>query len=424
MIRLSRPQLEVFKSTTRRRVLVAGRRFGKTILSINELCKFAAFKPDKRPREIWYVAPYYGQAKEIAWSFLKEHLIEGNWISSEKQCNESALSVTIFNGNVIKLKGAANPDSLRGKGLSFVVLDEFQDMKQEAWSEVIRPSLSDMNGHALFIGTPKGYNWAFDMFQKGDKGGPSKEKGWRSWRFTTLEGGNVSRGEIEEAKRDLDERTFRQEYEASFETYAGIVYYAFDRIENVMPFNAPPKHEFSRLPLHIGMDFNISPMAATVSIETPDYTHAFDEIVIYSSDTREMSEEIRARYPHNPIYIYPDPAARQRRTSAGSMTDLKILQDSRYNFMPRLRTHHSLIRDRVNAVNSRLKTASGIRRAFIDPKCKQLIKCVTTQLYKENTLQPDKGSNLDHLPDAFGYHIDYLHPVSSELDGKSFSPMG
>jgi len=421
-LKLSKSQNKVFRSNARYRVLVTGRRWGKTEISINELCKFAAYRPHRKPRQIWYIAPYYTQAKEIAWLRLKDSLVEKGWVQAQKSFNESALSATIANGNIIKLKGANNPDALRGSGLAFVVIDEFQDMKQEAWTEVIRPMLSDTKGHAFMCGTPKGFNWAYDLWAKGQKNRPEYTKDWESWQFTTIDGGNVLKEEIEDAKRDLDERTFRQEYEASFETYSGVVYYAFGHIESLMPFKKP--EDFDRVPLHIGMDFNVSPMAATISIENELYTHVIDEITIYSSNTHEMSEEIRNRYKHNPIYVYPDPACKQRRTSAGGNTDLKILQDSRYRFNPRLRSAHPLIRDRVNAVNSRFKTASGERKLFIDPKCRQLIKCVTNQLYKEGTMLPDKTSDLDHMPDALGYHIEYVHPVVTEDYGRSFSPLG
>ncbi len=423
-MKLSIPQQVVFHSRARNKVLIAGRRFGKTMLSIAIILNKAnAKRANGKNRVVWYIAPYYTQAKEIAWQMLKEVLLEKRWVSSQKNFNESSLTVTLKNKNIIKLKGADNYDSLRGVGLDFVVLDEFQDMKPEAWFEVVRPMLSDTNGEAFFVGTPKGFTWSFDLWQKGQKGSGVYNSSWGSWQFTTLQGGNVPKEEIEEARKDLDEKTFRQEYLGSFETYAGIVYYAFDRQESIIPYNKPDNILFQATPLHIGMDFNLSPMAATISVETQNYTHTFDEIIIYSSDTREMSEEIRTRYPHNPIYIYPDPACRQNRTSAGGMTDLKILQDPRYRFMPRVRNTHSLIRDRVNAVNSRLKNANGERKAFITPNCKHLIKCITTQLYKEGTMQPDKSSNLDHLPDAYGYHIDYLYPISNNLN-SSFAPRG
>lgn len=416
---LSIPQQQVFDSTKRFRVLITGRRFGKTHTAINEISKYARYR-DKKPRLIWYIAPFYTQAKEIVWVDLKEQLIEKGWVKSSKSLNESSLSAVLINGNRIQLKGSNNAESLRGKGVHFMVLDEFQDIKESAWNEVLRPMLSDTKGHALFCATPKGYSWSYRLWLRGQKGSPDYNPEWESWKFTTLQGGNVSQQEIEDARKDLDERTFRQEYEASFESYAGIVYYAFDNILNVKPYNEPlDKHI-----LHIGVDFNINPMTATIALDSNNITHVVDEINIFSSNTYELAEEIRNRYPNNYIIVYPDPACKQQRTSAMNNTDLKILQNGKYNFDVRVRGSHALIRDRVNAVNSRFKAVSGERRLFISPKCKTLIKCLTNQLYKEGTTIPDKDTGYDHMNDALGYHISYVYPVSDSVSGRSFSPLG
>ena len=198
-MQLSKPQQIVFNSTKRFRVLVTGRRFGKTTLDVAEIAKFARHKT-KKPRLIWYIAPYYGQAKEIVWGALKERLIESKWINNRKALNESSLSATLINNNTIKLKGADNFDSLRGSGVNFMVLDEAQDIKEKAWTEVLRPMLSDTKGHALFSTTPKGYNWIYKLFQRGQKGTTEYNPEWESWQFTTLDGGNVSQYEIEEAQ--------------------------------------------------------------------------------------------------------------------------------------------------------------------------------------------------------------------------------
>ena len=217
---LSNAQKEVAESDHRFRVLVSGRRFGKTHLSIRELAK-AASQPGK---VCWYVAPTYRQAKQIVWLNLKEKLRQLNWV---RKINESELTIHLINQSVISLKGADNHDSLRGVGLDFLVMDEFADIDEKAWLEVLRPTLSDTQGTALFTGTPKGIgNWSYELYKN-----ERSNENWKSWQFTTIEGGQVPEDEIKQAKRDLDERTFRQEYEAKFETYSGIIYYNF-KLEN------------------------------------------------------------------------------------------------------------------------------------------------------------------------------------------------
>jgi hypothetical protein len=132
---LSNAQDKVTRTTTRFRVVVAGRRFGKTHLSIRELC-YHAREPGK---EVWYIAPTYKMARQIVWKKLKNRLTDLNWVA---KTNETELTITLVNGSTISLKGADNYDSLRGVGLDFIVLDEFADIEPEAWYETLRPTLS------------------------------------------------------------------------------------------------------------------------------------------------------------------------------------------------------------------------------------------------------------------------------------------
>jgi len=390
---LTKPQKKVVKSKARFKVLITGRRFGKTHLAIRQLIKHASL-PDKK---VWFVCPSYRQAKQVCWTALKERLSELNWI---KKTNESDLSINLINGSVIALRGADRSyDSLRGVGLDYLVMDEFADIASEAWYEVLRATLSDRKGGAMFTGTPRGYgNWAYDLYCKG-----GVDKDWESFQFTTLDGGQVDDEEVESAKSDLDERTFRQEYLATFETYAGSIYYNFEREDNVKVIKD------NDTTLHIGMDFNIDPMSAAVFQIENNVINFIDEIVIYSSNTEELVKEIQSRYPERSIIVYPDPACKQRKTSAGGRTDLTILQNA--GLTVRVKNAHPQIRDRINAVNSRLKNTNEQRMMFIDPKCKNIIRGLERHLYKEGTTQPDKDSGFDHMNDAIGYAVDYLFPI-------------
>ena len=393
-MQLTLPQSEIFCSDSRFRAVVAGRRFGKTFLSTGEILRAAISGKDKN---CWYVAPTYGSAKEIAWDMLIQ-TIPPEYLT---KTNESSLTMRLINGSTISLKGAEKPNNLRGRALDFVVLDEFADMRPEAWYEVIRPSLSDRLGSALFIGTPKGRNHFYDLYAKGLDGADD----WQSFQYTTIQGGNVPQTEIEQAQQDLDERTFKQEYEAQFVNYSGIIYYGFNREESV------GKIEADHHTLHVGMDFNLDPMSAVVCVRHHDTLLAIDEVVMWGSNTDEMAQELRTRYPDKRVIIYPDPASRQRKTSAGGRTDLSILQNA--GFEVKAKTRHALVRDRINAVNSRLLSSDGQRKLLIDPKCKQTIESLERQTYKEGTSVPNKDG-FDHMNDALGYLVEYLFPVRTE----------
>ena len=402
---LSSAQDVIANDTHRFRVAVCGRRFGKTHLAIRELCKNARLPR----RECWFVAPTYRQAKQIVWKKLKQKLIELRWAD---KINESELTIQLKNGSTISLKGADNHDSLRGVGLDFIVMDEFADIDPDAFYETLRPTLSDKEGSALFIGTPKGIgNWAHSLYQM-QLENPAL---WASFSYTTLDGGNVSADEIEQAKRDLDTRTFRQEYMATFETYTGRIFYNFDRTTHVKKWEQAVPDV-----VYIGMDFNIDPMSAVIMIRQGDCLHVIDEIRMFSSNTQETVEEINSRYPKIKKWVYPDPAARQRKTSAGGATDLTILQNAGY--IVKAPNAHNPVRDGINAVNSRLKNDKGIINLFVDPKCKHTIDSLERYSYKEGTSQPDKDAGYDHMMDALRYAVDYMFPIKKDIDPALLVP--
>lgn len=395
---LSNPQQMIVDAPQRFKVVIAGRRFGKTHLAIRQLCYYA-----KEPEQtVWYIAPTYRQAKMITWKKLRKKLTDLRWA---KKINETELSIDLKNGSTISLKGADNYDSLRGIGLDYLVLDEFADIDPEAWYETLRPTLADKQGHALFIGTPKGMNWAHDLYAM-ETEYPNE---WKSFQFTTIQGGNVKPEEVEAAQRSLDLRTFRQEFEATFETFSGRVFYAFDRKYNVRPYLVEADNKL--LPeLHIGMDFNVDNNSCVIAIRpAANILHIIDEIKLMGSNTDEMVQEIRNRYPLHKITVYPDPAGAQRKTSAGGRTDHTILRTA--GFTVKAPHGHNAVRDGINAVNAKLLSSTGITTLFIDPKCKYAIECLEKQTYKEGTSIPDKESGFDHMNDALRYMVDYLFPI-------------
>ena len=416
---LSIPQRKIAACGKRFIVAICGRRFGKTVLSIRQICKAASLAN----QEVWYIAPSYRQAKGIVWRQLKRKLRKHNWIA---KVNETELTIELPWNTRICLKGADNPDSLRGVGLNFIVMDEFADIDPVAWNEVLRPTLADKNGSALFIGTPRGTgNWSYDLYLT-----ERKDDEWASFHFTTLEGGNVTDDEIEHMKATMDSRTFDQELNANFVTSGNRVWYSFDNKENVMPYFSDDRTETPRV-LYTGWDFNVDPMSVVIcarydkfsevtrwdkkarknithKIKT-EFLHAIDEIEIYGSNTQEAIDELSSRYPKAKLIAYPDPSSSQRKTSAGGKTDLKILRNAGYTVYSRSRTDS--IRDGVNAVNSKLCSANGDRTFLVDPNCRKLIKSLDRHNYKPGTSIPDKTTGYDHITDAARYMIDYMFPI-------------
>ncbi len=207
-------QEEVFNSKSRFKVVAAGRRCGKSRLSAVTLLIEGLNCP--AGSSVMYVAPTLGQARTIIWDLLHEL---GRPVIKSSHINN--LEVTLVNGRKILVRGADNPDSLRGVSLTYVVLDEASFIKPDIWERVIRAALSDKKGRALFISTPSGRNWFYDIFNLGKEG---EDEEWKSWHKTTADNETIDPKEIDAAKRTLSSFAFKQEYLSSFDTTGADVF--------------------------------------------------------------------------------------------------------------------------------------------------------------------------------------------------------
>jgi hypothetical protein len=405
-MKLTPPQQKISESEARFRVAACGRRFGKSWLAMNEMAKFARF-PHQR---ILACAPTYKQCKNIWWSELKGMLIEKNWV---KKINESELMITLVNGSTITLRSTENYDALRGGKYNFIVLDEFADMNPDAWFQVLRPTLSDMQGHALLIGSPKGRNHFYNLWVEA-----GLLEDWESFQFTTLQGGNVPETEIEAAKRDLDERTFRSEYESEFVTYESVVFYNYSDENNLRKYTG----EFTdRTPIFVSCDFNVSPITAGIWVRGADWLHAIDEIEIYGSNTLELVQEINRRYgTARQRTAFPDATGSRTNTNSMGQSDHIILQNNGFKLVTGKVNPN--VNDSINAVNAMLKNSLGEHRLFLDPKCKRMRESFLKYVYKEGTRVPLKDNINDHHADHTRYIVSRLFPVNRETDstGKTY----
>ena len=206
-------QQEVIVDPSRFKVICAGRRCGKSRLAAVTLLLKGLVCP--KGSGVMYVAPTQGQARVIIWNVLTD--LGKDVIASSHINNQE---ITLINGAVIYIRGADRPDTLRGVSLSYVVLDEYADMKPSVWEQVIRASLSDRKGDAMFIGTPKGRNHFFDLYQLGK----AENNEYKSWSFTTYDNELIDPEEIENAKKTLSSFAFKTEYMASFDNAGSDVF--------------------------------------------------------------------------------------------------------------------------------------------------------------------------------------------------------
>jgi hypothetical protein len=422
MIKLKAPQWTVFRCDQRFRVLVAGRRFGKTFLALVELCR-AAWAPG---RLAWYVGPTYKQAKRIAWKALKQ-MTKPYWASKP---NETDLRIELASGGTICLRGADNYDSLRGDGLDFLVLDEYASIASEAWTEVLRPALADRQGRALFIGTPQGFNHFHELVESAET-----RPDWKTFQFTTAEGGNVPPGELESAAQELDERTYRQEFEAKFETLGvGRAYYAFDRMHHVKNIGVSPQ-----MALCWSLDFNMNPLCSVVAQVFQGVVVVLEELILPDSNTLAACEEFLSRTAkwnagsRLHVNVYGDSTGEQRRTSA-ARTDWQIVKEffgryrDRFDVTFQVPSSNPPVKDRVNCVNAKLRNQTGQYRLLVNRSCKHLIKdfeqvCWKTDPHGNPLVELDKSDPMrTHVSDALGYLVARefpMRPVRGERSGPS-----
>ena len=414
-VELSEPQSTVFLCKKRFRLVVAGRRFGKSFLAWFEMI-FRALSDEATEKggfTILYLANTADNARRIMWrKFLgNERYTPSKWL---KKKNEQQMFLEFKNGTTIQVVSGDSPNALVGSSLDFLVMDECAYLDEDVWSKLY-PSLTDKycNGEALLISSPEGYNWFYGLYSKYLDG---SDENWQVFHYTTAEGGNVEPKEIEAAKKTLSLNDFKKFYLASFDTMSDRVYENYDTDGN----NAEFDETWGQGDIHVGMDFNVRPMTAAISViendkELGECITFFDEIVTEGfSNTQQMCDKIKARYPKSTVYVYPDPTGNKHQPSAPiGVTDMTILRDNGFIVCAPRAPYAS--KDKWNTVNTAMCTADGKRKVrIVKPKCPHLVDALNGFVFKENG-EPDKNMGFDHITDAMAYEICYKLPIRKSV---------
>jgi hypothetical protein len=426
-MRLHPTQGEPFEGCSRFRVVVAGRRWGKTTLDKAVHLEWVQ-RRGYRGARFGYVAPTYREGRRTFWSEFKASIPKG-WATS---INESRLEITFRNGSEFYLLGADKPDSLRGPGWDGLTLDEYATMKPEAWTEVLRPALADRKGEAMFTGTPQAFNHFHELYERGRAG----ERDWASWHFKTLDAearcevcerpvsrndqgdwtcemcgltvpiGHIEASEIEAARADLDERTFRQEFEASFEALSGRIYYAFDREHNVRDVAFQPDAT-----AHISFDFNVDPATAVIGFRKDEHVEVWREVFLThrggeatEASARRVKELLREAGHRGDVRLYGDATGKSAKTTGPS--DHVVIRETFPGAMWCVPVEQPHTKDRYSAVNSRCCTATGVRRLAVDPSCRRLIADLEQVIFDDKGVEDQKSNPmLTHVSAALGYWL-------------------
>lgn len=399
---MTEPQQTIFDDPARFRIVIAGRRFGKTFLGKYEVIRAALKAPNQ---QVLFVFPTYRMSKLLGWIPLKEFMPT----SYIRKKNETDLSMTLHNGSVIRLAGSDNPDALRGVSLDFVILDEACYQDSAIWDSVLRPALADRHGRAMWISTPAGFDWVWRLIEQ-----HNSDVGWSYHHYTTIEGQNITEDEIAAARRDMDPSLFRQEMEASFEVMSGLVYSSFDIKQNVVDLSSSVTlSKDTNTTLYIGIDFNVGKLYAIVCVLVSGVVHVVDTIKIVNGSTDIVAKEIRRRYPTHNIVGLPDPTGDSRKTNAPvGVTDFVILREYRINVVSP--GHAYPVKDKINCMNRAFCNADGKHSLLIHKENnKDLISGLMGLTYIEGTTEPNKSLDIDHPIDALFYAVGYLKPVAA-----------
>lgn len=419
-------QSALYTSKLRFCVVPAGRRSGKTELAKRHLAEaamtFTAF-PDGR---FIAAAPTRDQAREIYWDDFKAMIPLWMIDGGRKGISESKLTIKLINGAMILVVGMDKPERVEGRPIDGIILDEYGNMKPTVWSQNVRPALSTPGrlGWAWLIGVPEGRNHYYRVaeFSKDPK---NEDWGFFHWPSADI----LDPEEIAAARNDMDELSFQQEYEASFITFSGRVYYPFGRethCDRMLDYN--PKR-----PLMFCFDFNVDPGICGV-LQDQDYSGRLPNVAkeitvgvgeVYiprNSSTEAVCKKLIEDWHEHTgdVLIYGDASGGARHTSQTEGSDWDIVKsylkpvfgDRLKMRVPRANPRE---RARINAMNSNLRAADGTIRFLInDELCPEMCADLEGTIWLKGGAQIDKKSDSlrTHMSDGIGYHFSKAKPLT------------
>lgn len=416
-------QLALVTDKVRFKVVPAGRRSGKT----ERAKRYVVREAMRVPGPYFIAAPTRDQVKKIYWADIKALSLTS--IIGRECVSESELTIKFPNGSTITLIGLDQPQRMEGIFWKGGVIDEIADVKDKAWEENISPALDtyDPNNPTYrawcwLIGVPDGLNHYYEMAEY------ARTSGDPDWKLYTWKSSEIlPQDVIEGAKRRMSARAFRQEYEASFETVTGRIYGDYGVHNHTKEVIKP--HE----QLHWFHDFNYSPMSSGIGVRrdsrrlpnrngvvhpTADDFYVLDEIILQSAVARQTAVEFVDKFKdhkNRKVILFGDPAGRagEKHGHASDYTDIvDVLKSAGWIVERKVKNAAPAIRDRQNAVRTKLLTASGESSLFVNTaKCPYMHKGFNTVTFKEGSSFLEEVSEYQHITTAVGYCIDYIWPA-------------
>ena len=415
------PQKRISESDKRFKVAVWGRQSGKTTYGTWTMAQ----RPLTGPRNgvYWYILQTHNAA-EIAFNRYVNLFPRDSWAHVwAKRPNESEKTVFLTGGRNVFFKSGENFEDLRSETLHGAVIDECRQQRHELWSQIIRPMLGRHKGWCDFLSTPNGYDWFYDLYTAAN----NEPNEWATFHAPSTEAWWWSAEEIASAKKTMSEAEYAQEILAEFrDLTAGRAYANFGAHNKLVqnPFVEFGKEYSPYLPIHVALDFNISPMSWSLAQKKAEHMHFTDEINLMNSNTQEASRLLIEKVKDHKmgLVLCGDATGNARQRAAAGKSDYDILcamlDDARIKWMNLTPESNPGVKDRVNTVNARLKSASGEVHITVNPeKCPKLVKDFERVTWKENSssmiLDQTKDKSLTHPSDGAGYLICQTLPILS-----------
>lgn len=418
------PQKRISESKTRFNVACFGRQSGKTTYGLDKLL----WKPlqSKQNSVYWHVLQTHSAA-EVAFTRFCQPIFNNPSVVMRKP-HESHKWVQLIGNRNIFFKSGENFEDLRTESLDGCIIDEARQQDSKLWPMIIRPMLSRSKGWCDFLSTPNGFDHFYDLFEHARD--PANTE-WAAHYAPSSEAWWWTPEEIASAKKTMTPLEFEQEIMAQFVSiFAGRTYtFGQENISNVNPFcgeDKPSKY----IPILIGLDFNVNPMCWTLGQQKLKQFYWFDEIYIRNTTTQECAGVLVQKLKkiiddglkaEPQVVIVGDPAGNSRNTKS-TESDFAIilnaLKIAGIKYENRTPEKAPPVKERVNTVNTHLKSADGAVNMWIHPKCKQLKYDLERCSWKEgDQLILDKSNpDLTHSTDSIGYPIHVLSPLTSHGD--------
>jgi hypothetical protein len=407
-------QSKLWREKHKHVIVVAGRGSGKTEVAKRRLVRWLpVIKPWSDP-VYFYAAPTREQAKRLAWESLKA-LIPPSWFDGKP--NESELVIRTVFGSRLLILGTDVPARVEGIQYDGGVIDECSDQKPGVFSKSFGPALTHRDPWCWRVGVPKRAGIGAREFKEAfELGASGRDPDIVS--YTWPSGDILSESQLRFQMENMDKRDYNEQYNASWETIGGLIFYSYDEVLNETDWVYNPE-----MPLIVGSDFNVDPMSWVVAQARGKEVWVFDELFIRSTNTRATLTELHRRYPNHKAgwRFFGDASGKARHSSASQSDYLLIKSDVRFEnsrvFYP---DSNPAVMDRFASCNMLFENVLGVRNLRVHRRCENLRKDLLARAYKEGCNEADDSHpDSGHITDALGYLVYGMHPLSAPFGSGS-----